>query len=933
MAAYFSMARAVGPRKRWSRALLFKLRNRVSYPKLVKKKKRVSVRSNKQVSRSESSVHIDRGDKLRKLVPGGKSMDFCSLLEETAHYITCLNTQLSALSNSKKWVFCATVQNHKLCVEEGREEKQESWLMMEVSGKKKIKPEPSNEDFYEDKVKRIPESFQSDSIREFCFQRATLIFCTASSSYKLHRVAMQPLSIVVIDEAAQLTKCESTISLQLPGVKHAVLAGDECQLPATVTSNVYAEAGFARSSFERILDAPNVKRRSHEKHYLPGAMFGLRSFINVIGGREEKDEDGHSQKNMVEVANISKMLLNLYKGWVELKQRLSIGIVSPYAAQVVTIQDRVGEKYNKLDGFVVKSFKKLTLVCLQKSVPHLLLNLSSGWRPKKQNFETVCGSSSMILKKFKVEGLYSVCTNDTAKDLHYVQVLNIWDILFLEDIPKLINRLDSIFIQYTDDFINLWKEKCLDGDLEVPKSWPPSLQYSQFKDVNINEAQSDFVGDTSDCRSYVEHIPKLMNCRDSIFHRYTDDFISLCKEKCLDGDLEVPKSWLPLLQYSQFKDLNISEAQSDFVGDTSDCRSYVEHVTSTEIPKYFKGLWHGTTILWVRLSATELIIGVDSLTTTTYIEDDPNDPNNRRKYEIMWSEVEDKFIEIIPKVYATLSGDGERCLKMVEHVRDKMKGHRDDGVTPILGLVGLAATEYFRQICPFNPDKDKLSTVFLCAWISQLKEYHVIVVADVHEAPLLIEETVFGSGSGFSQAVSELRELTTPIDVPVVKDKMIRAECRDPHTGGRIQVISLKDERSVLEYQGYLLDELDNPVYADIVFDNRNMFVVIRKRDEKFLNSIDLARDLKRFDTNIARDQIHWLFRGKTFLVYLVKLSSSDCCDSWYTSCMDYKKPFRCQPYYKEDRSKTDYYYLTYASRKILDRARSMKIIDDLVDP
>nr|WKE35209.1 basic helix-loop-helix family protein [Rosa persica] len=96
MAAYSSMARAVGPRMNWSRALLFKLRNRVSYPKLVKKKKRVTVRSIK-VSRSKSSVHIDRGNKLRKLVPGGKSMDFGCLLEETAHYITCLNTQVKVM--------------------------------------------------------------------------------------------------------------------------------------------------------------------------------------------------------------------------------------------------------------------------------------------------------------------------------------------------------------------------------------------------------------------------------------------------------------------------------------------------------------------------------------------------------------------------------------------------------------------------------------------------------------------------------------------------------------------------------------------------------------------------------------------------------------------------------------------------------------------
>lgn len=98
MAAYYSMARAVGPRMNWSRAFLFKLRNRVRHPKLAKKKKkkRVIMRSNK-ASRSVSSIHMDRGNKLRELVPGGKSMDFCSLLEETAHYITCLSTQVKVM--------------------------------------------------------------------------------------------------------------------------------------------------------------------------------------------------------------------------------------------------------------------------------------------------------------------------------------------------------------------------------------------------------------------------------------------------------------------------------------------------------------------------------------------------------------------------------------------------------------------------------------------------------------------------------------------------------------------------------------------------------------------------------------------------------------------------------------------------------------------
>jgi superfamily I DNA and/or RNA helicase len=46
------------------------------------------------------------------------------------------------------------------------------------------------------------------------------------------------MDLFLIDEAAQLKECESLIPLQLRGLKHAVLIGDECQLPATVKSKV-----------------------------------------------------------------------------------------------------------------------------------------------------------------------------------------------------------------------------------------------------------------------------------------------------------------------------------------------------------------------------------------------------------------------------------------------------------------------------------------------------------------------------------------------------------------------------------------------------------------------------------------------------------------------------------------------------------------------
>ena len=75
-------------------------------------------------------------------------------------------------------------------------------------------------------------------IRSFCLQNACLIFCTASSSAKLCTEEKNPLELLVIDEAAQLKECESTIPLQLSGIRHAILVGEERQLPSMVQSKV-----------------------------------------------------------------------------------------------------------------------------------------------------------------------------------------------------------------------------------------------------------------------------------------------------------------------------------------------------------------------------------------------------------------------------------------------------------------------------------------------------------------------------------------------------------------------------------------------------------------------------------------------------------------------------------------------------------------------
>ncbi|XBI93734.1 hypothetical protein VPH35_030510 [Triticum aestivum] len=220
---------------------------------------------------------------------------------------------------------------------------------------------------------KLPRTRHGPAIKKFCLRSASLVFCTVSGSAKLNE---QKMDLLLIDEAAQLKECESLIPLQVSGLKHAVLIGDECQLPATVKSKTRFTFGhkkhllnmqyrmhpsisvFPNLSFydRQILDGPNVTQTTHELSYLPGAMFGPYSFINV-DGREDR---GRSKRNMAEVAAILDIVRSLKQACVSAGQVVSVGVICPYAAQVEAIRGRVGDvkamrplvlRVNSVDGF------------------------------------------------------------------------------------------------------------------------------------------------------------------------------------------------------------------------------------------------------------------------------------------------------------------------------------------------------------------------------------------------------------------------------------------------------------------------------------------------------------------------------------------------------------------------------------------------------
>ncbi|XP_019086316.1 PREDICTED: uncharacterized protein LOC104720512 [Camelina sativa] len=226
----------------------------------------------------------------------------------------------------------------------------------------------------------IPSLGNFEDIRKFCLQNADIIFCTASGATNMNPARIGSVNLLVIDEAAQLKECESVAALQLPGLRHALLIGDEYQLPAMVHNDECEKAKFGRSLFERLVlighnkhllnvqyrmhlsisrfpnkefydgritDASFVQESNYEKRFLQGNMFGSFSFINVGRGKEEFG-DGHSPKNMVEVAVISEIISNLFKVSSQRRQKMSVGVISPYKGQVTAIQDRIGDKYGSL---------------------------------------------------------------------------------------------------------------------------------------------------------------------------------------------------------------------------------------------------------------------------------------------------------------------------------------------------------------------------------------------------------------------------------------------------------------------------------------------------------------------------------------------------------------------------------------------------------
>ncbi|KAF3321067.1 TPR and ankyrin repeat-containing protein 1 [Carex littledalei] len=490
------------------------------------------------------------------------------------------------------------------------------------------------------------------SIRDFCLQNATLVFCTASSSFLLHNARTSCFDVVVIDEAAQLKECESVIPLRLNHVKHALLVGDEYQLPALVQSRVSKRAGFGRSLFERlvslqhekhllniqyrmhpsislfpnnrfydgqILNGPNVLEEGYNNNYLD-FKFGSYAFLHIADGREESDEKGKSWINWVEVAVIVHLIKNLYESWTKMNGKLTVGIISPYAAQVRTIKDKVGRTYDNREGFEVRvksidGFQGqeddviiLSMVrCNTKgSVGFLYDNQRTNVAiTRARHCLWIVGSESTMSNSGTV---WSEIVFDAkrrghlfdAKDVEDLEnlILNVkneldqladlmnpnsvlfsstrWKVVFSDEFLRSFARLRSKttrmgLIQMLLRLAGGWRSKRRNLSMAA-RSFPLARVYAVAEHYLVWSI--DLQKDQQVCNQIIKlwnlvplaDVEGLLKRMDYIFSMYTDAYMERCKTIFLEETIEVPMMWTDGHEITQYRKNN----QHEITGENQD---------------------------------------------------------------------------------------------------------------------------------------------------------------------------------------------------------------------------------------------------------------------------------------------------------------------------------------------------------------------------
>ena len=255
---------------------------------------------------------------------------------------------------------------------------------------------------YHQKIERLKERATELEVRinAQLFGEARVIACTLVGSSN-HLLEGQKFGTLFIDEAAQALEAACWIPIRR--VSRVVLAGDHCQLPPTVKSIAALKGGLGKTLMERIVEnkpevvtllkmqyrmneeimrfssdwfygnmvesAPEVKYRSILDFDIPMTWIDTSKFEipedSNVSFKEQFVGESFGRINKAE-AELTLLTLETYFNKIGkqriLDERLDVGIISPYRAQVQYLRRQIKKKewakpyrqlisVNTVDGF------------------------------------------------------------------------------------------------------------------------------------------------------------------------------------------------------------------------------------------------------------------------------------------------------------------------------------------------------------------------------------------------------------------------------------------------------------------------------------------------------------------------------------------------------------------------------------------------------
>lgn len=359
----------------------------------------------------------------------------------------------------------------------------------------------------------LTSKFPVQKLKELVMKEASLIFSTVNGGGR-KIFDLVAFDVCIIDEATQLVEAEIAIVLR-EQTRCLVLVGDEKQLPSTVISSLASNFGYGESLFGRLLklnypysllntqyrmhpnisqfprlqfydgkviNGDNVMSPDYEKswhNFLPPL-----SVFDVRFGNEESNSFG-SKFNDTEA-----MIVRQLSGMIRqnISEPVSVGILSPYAAQVERLSHLENSsaegkhvRVSTIDGFQGQESDFVIFTAVRSNKNNRIGFLSD---LRRLNVAITRARFSLII----VCNIKTVSDNETwdalishAKEANAVRTFKDCDIIkrcrksFLNNA----NRLDSI-LQGKDDvfeaapwrviFTNDFKAKICKSDTETQKA-------------------------------------------------------------------------------------------------------------------------------------------------------------------------------------------------------------------------------------------------------------------------------------------------------------------------------------------------------------------------------------------------------------------------------------------------------------------------------